>query len=153
MLGFVLLSLSLSLYNRRKLFLFFSFNTIIYDERLIGEFFLLLLLLFSFLFLVLIITTVEERKGEGKTIKFYIWAMSRIETLFGWTFSLSRSVLLYSLALFSFLSSGQLMPSRGKNRKKKKKKYGEISSITAPIAFFLSAQNMQTKKKKCAFAS
>jgi hypothetical protein len=82
MLGFVLLSLSLSLYNRRKLFLFFSFNTIIYDERLIGEFFLLLLF-FSFLFLVLIITTVEERKGEGKTIKFYIWAMSRIETLFG----------------------------------------------------------------------
>jgi len=56
MLDFVLLSLSLSLYNRRKLFLFFSFNTIIYDERLIdGEFFLLCSFLFRFFFLVLII--------------------------------------------------------------------------------------------------
>ena len=111
MLGLVLLSLSLSLYNRRKLFLFFSFNTIIYDERFIGVVFLLL---FSFLFFsCLIITTVEMeklrerergRKWEEKTIKFYIWAMSRKETFFHWTFFLSFSFYVALCACFVLVS-------------------------------------------------
>jgi hypothetical protein len=39
MLGLVLLSLSLSLHNKGKLFLFFSFNTIIYEESLVSSLF------------------------------------------------------------------------------------------------------------------
>lgn len=93
----------------------------------------------SFLFVLVLITRhneIEKREeGEGKTIKFYIWVMSRKEIFYGWTFSFAY----WDFFFFFFrVVNAMERESEEKNRKKKRRRRkGEISTATAPIAFFL----------------